>query len=290
MLIASLSVAWFQGVPGRFGADVIRYASAKKSKSFNFVVTTKEMHLGIPPSFGARNGAFKCLIWGDSHAMSLVAGLDVAGKKKNVRVFQATRNATAPLLQFVNPSREAQRFAPDFSRSVVDFAVSHGVDVVILSGRWTYYSSNREFERCLNRTIDELTSADIHVAIVRDWAAQDFNVPLMLSGAARLGRPTHTIGIQVNEHYKKNAIGDQILASKASPRVTILDPARLLVDETGLWRAELNGVSMYYDDDHLSDEGSLRLCPLFEDLFDGLGQRNEMGVESQSRTVPGETE
>jgi hypothetical protein len=47
----------------------------------------------------------------------------------------------------------------------------------------------------------------------------------------------------------------------------VLDPAPLFLDKDGRYGVEKDGTILYYDDEHLSEEGSMLLAPLFEPVF-----------------------
>jgi len=266
------------GLPDRLDPRASAYAEAREHVSFRTQVGLEDVQNGEVPRFGVKEGSLKCLIWGDSHAQALVFGLDAACKEEDVDGFQATYSSTPPLVDFIFKSASGlNEQSRAYSDLVIQFAIENHVDVVVLGGNWSSYSWHSMFESCLTHTVQRLTKAGIQVVVVLDVAQQDADVPLMLATAVRLHRYVEGLGVSTDLHNERNKVADTVIRGLAGSDVTIVDPADVLVDTRGLWRAELDGQALYYDDDHLSNEGSLRLKPLFAGLFDRLRSRARIG-------------
>jgi hypothetical protein len=89
----------------------------------------------------------------------------------------------------------------------------------------------------------------------------------MLSRAVRIGRDISRIGTTSEQYASHNAAFDGVVKRLDPSSVTILDPRSVLVDSQGFWRAELDGVVLYRDSNHLTIEGSHRLIPVFDELL-----------------------
>jgi peptidoglycan/LPS O-acetylase OafA/YrhL len=279
LLTSSLAIVRLRGLPQRISPQADAYARAKErdrgspvSQSLFKSVTIKQATEGRLPGFGEKDAAATCLVWGDSHAMAIVPGIDAACKTRGIRGVQATASATAPIVDFYAMTQHGlNERAPVFSRAVANFAVAKRVDIVFLSGRWRIYASQPNFEPCLGRTIKELSDAGICVVIIRDIAEFRYGNPTtQLAMAVQLGRDVTRVGVRLADHLRANDRCNALFDRFAGNNVSVFDPAPAFVDETGLWRAEYGGESMYIDDHHLSIAGSLRLQPLFEALFDRL--------------------
>jgi len=276
LVIVAANIVRQNGLPTRFDPQVIRYVSARHGmEAYDRNVSAEDVDLDNLPSLGVPGAKLSCLLWGDSHAMALGPGLQAACRRRKVEIFQATRYATVPLLGFEHERVWNNSEASDFCQSAFDFAVSKKVNAVILAAAWSRYAPWPSFEPSLRRTVDELTSAGIIVAIVLDVAEQEADVPLMLSAAVRLHQDVSRIGVSVQDYQRKNELNIEIIKKHTNNSVAILDPSPLFVDNKGLWRAELGGESLYADDDHLSVEGSLRLQPLFEQVLARIHRLND---------------
>jgi peptidoglycan/LPS O-acetylase OafA/YrhL len=280
LLVSSLAIVRLRGLPERISPQADAYARAKErdrgSPAWQLLfkkVPLEQIIDGTLPTFGATSGDATCLVWGDSHAMALIPGIDAASKTRGVRGFQATYSATPPLLDFQLMTQHglSERVIA-FNRATVDFAVAKRVDIIFISGRWMFYARRPNFAACLGRTIEELSDAGIHVVLVRDVAdfSRRANPTRELAMAVQLGKDVTRVGMPLADHLRVNDRCNVLFDRFASNHVSVFDPAPAFVDETGLWRAEYGGESMYIDDHHLSITGSLRLQPLFEALFDRL--------------------
>ena len=280
LLTSSLAIVRLRGLPQRISQQADAYARTEErdrgTAAWQLLfkkVPIEQVIDGTLPTFGATSGDATCLVWGDSHAMAVIPGIDAACTTRGVRGFQAPYSATPPLLDFhvMTPYGLSER-AIAFNRATVDFAVAKRVDIIFISGRWKFYARRPTFAACLGRTIEELSDAGIHVVLVRDVA--DFyrgaNPTRKLAMAVQLGRDVTRVGMPLADHLRANERCNTLFDRIARNNVSVFDPAPAFVDETGLWRAEYGGESMYIDDDHLSIAGSLRLQPLFEALFDRL--------------------
>jgi hypothetical protein len=276
VITVSFAIVMRHGLPERISPQAIAYASTKQRDSRAWPpqnVTIEEIKTGRLPRFGAETGDITCLVWGDSHARRLIPGIDAACKTHGVRGFDATHPGTAPILDFfsITPHGLNDR-APAFNRAVVDFALARHIDIVFVSCIWSRHARTPLFESCLRKTIRECADAGINVVIVRDVAAftNHADPTMQLALAVQLGSDVSSFGVPLTDYLKKNERPNKILDSLVADNVSVFDPSPAFVDDTGLWRAEHGGDSMYSDDHHLSVAGSLRLQPLFEALLDRL--------------------
>jgi peptidoglycan/LPS O-acetylase OafA/YrhL len=134
LIVCASLVMHFDGFPARASQDVLRYRAAQDSQGFLDEVQVDQVRSRELPRFGAAQGPRKCLIWGDSHAMSLVPGLDAACKSRGICGLQATHSSTPPLLDFVRSSQYGlDEKSPEYNRAVIELIQSEAVDVVVLS-------------------------------------------------------------------------------------------------------------------------------------------------------------
>lgn len=259
------------GFPHRAPERALAFHAARNDQSFQHSVGYEKLCRNDVPAFGDPRGRYTCLIWGDSHAMSLVAGLDAACKQAEFAGLQATYFGTAPLLDFYMASGLGlNEKAVEQGRAVVDFAVRRKVDLVILAAYWARYEANPLLEDRLASTIDELVRHGMRVAIVLDFATQGEDVPLMLARMVFRGDSTGRCGVSAREYSIRNDAVNAMIRRAARDHAVVLDPSPFLTDESGIWRAEMDGISHYCDDDHLSTKGSLRLTPMFLQMLTGI--------------------
>ncbi len=268
-LIATGGTIWaLNGIPARIDPTALRYAAARSSIAFADEVELENVTNLSLPTFGVDQSLNRCLIWGDSHAKTLVSGLHVSCLKHQIKGYQATHSTTPPLVDFVWQSEYGLREeSPAFARGVVELVESEHIQMVILASMWAVYQNDPSFESCLRKTVLELNRRGTRVIIVRDVATHGGNIPLMLSRAVRIGRDISRIGTTSEQYARHNAAFDGVVKRLDPSSVTILDPRSALVDTHGFWRAELDGVVLYRDSNHLTIEGSHRLIPVFDELL-----------------------
>ena len=271
-------IVWNKGLRTRFNSQVLAYADTANRRTVKNSLSTAKVKAGEIPRFGKPRGCKRCLILGDSHAMALVSGLNSACLTYEVEGLQINCSGTSPLLNFSRPdSTDPQTIAMEFTRAAIDYAISNHIDYVVIAALWGVDVQSPAFETSLKSTVQELVDAGIRVALVRDVAIYKGSVPLMLAQALRWGQDIQKIGISPRVYAVVNGRCNSMFEQLASDRVTILDPAPWMVDESGLWRSEMEGVSLYRDHSHLSTMGSLRLAPMFEQWFQAL---NDMESEA----------
>ena len=91
----------------------------------------------------------------------------------------------------------------------------------------------------------------------------------------------------MRDHRKNNRRCDAAFRRLTSNSVRVVDPAPYLVIDD-IWRAEIGGVSMYRDEQHLTEEGGLQLDPMFHTLLSetglGTGEVREVARRTENST------
>lgn len=212
--------------------------------------------------FGPAESQTSILVWGDSHAMSLMPVFEQYCRSHQIRGYAGMYSNTPPLLDFVASERFGLKAkTPEFSSAVLKSAIHKRVQTVILIGAWNQYAEHPGFEAAVRKTIQQLSDAGISVVLVLDVPHHQGDVPRLLARAAILGRDPAKVGVPVSEHDKLNEAANRVLRSQATAHVLIVDPSPALIDDTGLCRAEFEGVTLYRDPGHLTNRGAMRLYP-----------------------------
>lgn len=282
----SALVAVRSGFPHRAPQLALKYHESRHAWGNNTTVPLEAVRSGKVPVFGDPNGHATCLIWGDSHAMAMVAGLEAACLHANVRGLQITYFGTAPIIDFyLSHGLGLREGAVEYSNAVVGLAKEQSVDLVILAAYWVRYAGNPLFADKLAATIEELERAGIEVAIVLDYATQDEDVPIMLARRAFRGVPTSGCGVPMSRYLEQNAAVNSAIRHVAQNDAIVLDPSPYLTDSKSVWRSEIDGTVMYVDDDHISKAGSLRLKPMFDPLLGQISQRAATRLRPATETA-----
>lgn len=305
--LAGQSLRWTDGLPWRLSEQALQYAEAKvwPAELMDCLVDAKTPANKLFCHFGTRTAASSTLIWGDSHATALIPTVEDAAVAHDASVLVASSAGCLPV-----SGLEHDQTCAHFNQRVEDGMKAQPVGDVVLVARWSLYlygdvkgdlghalkTASGLYDRAfaeqqladgLRKTLQHLRAEGHRVWLVKEAPLQAFSPPYRLSRLAMLHRPTADVGLAVAEHLKRQQFISQLFSqlSSSDPGVTVLDPASVLCDDGGLCRAELDGHSLYKDDNHLSQVGARLIAPLFEPLFTGLraGARLDAGNGNQAR-------
>lgn len=229
------------------------------------------------------------LLWGDSHAMSIMPAFDVLGKEQNSGVYVAAQPGIPPLAG-TWPLRKS--FQPvDYGTSVLEFVEQADIEHVVLAARWNAYvfggdggdrsqllcdsttlSTSPEqagsvLRKSLRETCQRLTAAGTTVWILRQVPFQPNNAPGTILKLAIWERDLNELATTVDEHQLRFAAINQLLDSVSDLSVRYLDPVPFVADENGRCRTVIDNVAVYSDQDHLSAHGALQLQPLLRQVL-----------------------
>lgn len=282
------AVAWRNGVPERFSQEVVRFAAAYEDRP-----TQEEADLTLEdaaegdlteltdlPAAGDGRETGSVLLWGDSHARVVSPALEILCVRLGVKGYRASRSATAPLLAYGD--EEFRRY----NEAVFHWVEAHRPTLVVLVSRWERVLRAPEDQASLRATIDALRAVGVKVAVMRQVAAQQRDIPKTLALASLLGDDVEEVGVAVEDHekftHRSNDYIDEIAA--ATPGLLVLDPIPYL-SENGRCLAEWHGRPLYYDYQHLTRFGAGFLTPMFEPLLRSVMPRS--GQSSRRRAEAG---
>lgn len=268
--------AWLsarQGLPERLPAGAASLASATAAA---WPDAAEAVLAGRPPRFGSASpGApARVLLWGDSHAKSLVPALaSWCGEAKAAGLLVA-HSATAPMLGFHRRSRHGLD-APTsraWAEAVLETVRRERVPDTVLAAYWSK-SHGREVEafgRALVETVRQLRAAGTRVWIVLDVPVHDFAPPRALAyHALRPGllRDPRALAVTLAQHAERNAVMTALRPELEAAGARVLDPASRLFEDDGRALLDHEGQALYADGDHLTEAGALLLKPLFAPVF-----------------------
>ncbi|MDI4666871.1 acyltransferase [Xanthobacter autotrophicus] len=227
------------------------------------------------------SGAFDVLLWGDSHASALMAGLAEAAAQADATIRLVMLPSCPPLSEVV-PLNESvkglERQCPAFNQAVLDLIAQNRPKVVIMAGRWSPWTSlprgfamrdaqdrylsvdeaRAEFVRGLTRSVDRVTGLGIPVVLVGQVPEFGFSPPTCITRAEFSGTDIARCLTQDREKaLSALAYANAVLMdiAKANPRVTaVLLSERFCGPST--CDASAGGDLLYRDPNHLSMVGS----------------------------------
>jgi len=213
--------------------------------------------------FGASAGR-RLFVWGDSHAMAVLGGLDEGCREAGVSGEAATQFNRPP---FICAGTKKQRFDPSLEKERVEFVKEYlrenPPEAVLLAGRWSGYPDVSG----LAGTLEFLQARRIPTWILLEVPDQGVSVPRRLAREAEAGKDLSLSGVPIVQYRKDTADFVRQLDQLAFPLSRRLEPAALLVNTAGVCRTVADGASLYVDDSHLSLAGSRFVKPIFKPLL-----------------------
>jgi len=271
LLLASLLLWKTNGARNRLSPEAQLIATGATDYAFLNTLTVRD----IPDNliqFGAPKLPPKVLVWGDSHAMAIMTAVDLACKQAGIAARAATADSTPPVLEWFGHFTFGQNEnAPAFNAAVLEYiksAAPQGLSHVVLAARWEYYlkkelTENERFQLALRRTVREIQATGCHVVILIDVPQFSFDPPKSLALNALLGNSASHLVSDSGQYLADTSLQRPILTELGQHGVTVINPAEFFTDSNGIIRpADKNGV-LYYDNNHLSTHGSLRLTEIF---------------------------
>lgn len=287
-LALGLTLTKSEGFPGRFSKETL--ALGEVEAPFAELRARDELaKTGKLPTVGApeedTNGA-PVLVWGDSHAMSLLTAFDELGLRHGRTVYVAAHPSTPPLVNTWTPriGREAMRWGDE----VLEQVATLEIDTVFMTGRWGLYlaptadgdrrnliadasgsgSPAEVFGEALAVTIDRLETMGVTVWFMDDVPFQAHSVPETLMLASIRGRDLNTMAKSIETwrtetETTRRTIGDGLTRTS----VQRLDPIPLLAGPDSIFPMAREGKALYSDEHHLSPFGAAALKPLLEPIF-----------------------
>jgi len=267
LVIVSLTIDLFDGVPQRLDSKSRALFESQKGDEFSQEISLQRVLSGQIPAYGDTDSDKAILVWGDSHAMSMMAGIDSACKKQGIRCYQITFPGSAPLLQFPTKDQRLKKIYSRYTSAVFDFAKHNHVQKVIMTAYWSKYAKEPEFEEAVHKTLDTFNDAGIEVVVIEDIATLPQYTPMAMVFAAWQGDDLSGFGVSLSKYRKDNNQAHQVFSSFKSDATQIVDPSPWFIDENQFWPAHSNGFSLYTDDNHLSPHGARKVEPLFDSLL-----------------------
>lgn len=289
------SLVWENGFAWRLPPQALQFDQVRtwSPQLMNCLSDDKKNDHRAPCRFGPSAGATRAIVWGDSHASALIPALKDGARQYDLSITQVGYSGCLPFDRKENtPGCNA------FNQRVEQLLSQAPHTDVVLVARWSLYVygersgdtgasihdpdtgkydrsiAERFFADGLRAKVEQLRADGHRVWLVKEVPLQDFNVPYRLSRLAMLGRPTEAEGASLAEHMQRqayiNSVFDNIAA--ADPGVQLLDPTLKLCGENGKCRVELDGRSLYTDDNHLSVVGSRFVAGFLEPFFNSLGK------------------
>ena len=222
------------------------------------------------------------ILFGDSHALSLKNLVDNIATEKNLSVFFTGSSGCPPFIGVV-PNRPDQRTnnCKALNDRVLNYAREQKVNGIILSARWSYYidgnydgsgaqliarssdgpftreNSIKAFNQSFLETVKEYKGSNIPIYLISQPPQQVSSPESLYFRAARGISSIYDLSVAREKFEELERIPIKIFKS-SEDEINLYHIIDIFCDEEKCLIGEINK-SFYYDDDHLSTYGSLKL-------------------------------
>ena len=241
-------------------------------------------------NLGADKEKIDFILFGDSHALSLKQLIDDVAKQKGIKVF-FTGSAGCPPFIGIYPNRTDQnlRNCNLLNERVYKFAKDENIKGIILSARWSNYTlgnyefsgsqliSDKEygpftlqhsidtFSKAFNSTVEKYTSIEVPIHLITQPPHQKYSPELVYFFTSKGRGSIETLSVKRSDFQKLNEIPINVFTTHKN-KIDVYNITNLFCDESICPVGDKAG-SFYFDSDHLSTYGSLKLSNTIESIF-----------------------
>lgn len=297
--VFGIAVHIADGFPGRVSEKLLRIAEVGQEVSPFYkncsYVTPAEVRDGQLCKVGAEGSMEPSfIVWGDSHALAAVSGIDKTAKSAGQSGLFAYYIGCPPILGIRRLDKSESHWCRDFNDAVMEQIEGHDtITNIVLIARWALYSEGtgygyvkgkshiaddetleggtaeikRVFRSGLERTVAQLHNLGKAVFIMTQIPEVKWLVPEVLSRGAHFERAVD-IRPRFEAYRKRQEFATQTFEAIARDYpVKMLRPHERLCDVEHC-RIAIDGKPLYRDDDHLSHFGAETVSGVFTQIFE----------------------
>jgi peptidoglycan/LPS O-acetylase OafA/YrhL len=292
MLLIAATGAWIhhqQGLPARVSETIqaIDREASNRLPPFKAPCGFKPNSLVLTPCVLGDANNIRWVVWGDSHAGSIVSAVQAA-TQSGVLYYS---HACATLFNTELKSKARNNHCTEFNRKTAEqiATLPRNVGVIVINRYsvnikgpnegvnkpWGFVYTDATapptidpHQRYITRFGDTLCSVAKHRAVyaVAPIPEMGREVPQTMVRAAMAGKPLADITIPRTAYDARNDVAFAALnRAKKHCGVRVLYPTPYLCDKQFCHGAK-DGKPLYFDDDHLSESGNKVLLPMFREL------------------------
>jgi peptidoglycan/LPS O-acetylase OafA/YrhL len=277
VLGSGLLVVLAKGFPDRLPPQARAYADAKNDRPGAKPLDTEDRFAKNLHAIGIPDVPPKVLVWGDSHASSVLPAFDAFLREKGMAGQAAMRATTPPVLGFVGRRRrDVREGSTTFNDDVFAYAQKQRFSDVVLVARWKAYGAllspdgrGTDIRSQLLLTVQRLAQEGIRPWVFLQVPEHEVDVPIALTKSVLSGE-------DISRFCSKpgwwNGLFDEdnaLLPAIETAGGRWLDPRPFFLDAGGqYYRVSADGFALYYDKHHLTTKGAmLTILPLLRESF-----------------------
>jgi peptidoglycan/LPS O-acetylase OafA/YrhL len=239
---------------------------------------------------GSGEGEINFIFFGDSHSLSLKSFIHEKAKQKGIKVFYTGSSGCLPFMG-IHPQRNDQykNNCNLLNKRVFELAKSTDLDGIILSARWSYYTlgdynfsgaqlvsdaaegpfnlqhSIDIFTSALGATIEKFNSIEVPIHLITQPPHQKHPPELVYFSSFKGIGSIESLSVKRADFDRLNEIPINAFY-KFEDEINIYNITDFFCDEFICLIGEENK-SFYYDNNHLSTYGVLKMEKVIEDIF-----------------------
>jgi len=284
ILTAAKIIREYQGFPERLPEDIYTVFEQANNKYYEL----EKCHDNKDKTMCAYgSGDIGAIVVGDSHAMSVMWG--VVSVLNERRVLDWTRSGCPTILNIQTKSKDPAGCSNFLSSNFKTLPEYPGVPLLLtnryssyLIGFNEYLSDSKAPDIYIDKPYDNFSAAYLSeiyngyvdtlcslaktnpVYIIKPSPELKLNVPEVMGRSLLVGQEKR-VSVSLAEYNERNEIALRLLDDVASKcNVTLLDPIPYLCDGERCY-GDVDGLPIFFDDDHLNMRGAELLKPLFEE-------------------------
>jgi peptidoglycan/LPS O-acetylase OafA/YrhL len=273
-VVAGVLFVGFKGFPARIPPKALAVVAAAKATTGSMQpVLNEEKPNFRPPEQGAivGTGTPDVILWGDSHAVALLPGLQAASGGRAIRVL--TMRSCGPTV-FGDYEKDEKPACRSYNNAVIKYLANAPEKTVVLSKYWMFGSETgalpdqTQKERALADLLDKLAADGKTVYLVGATPQAPYDIARYVFQQVRFQPGVSDLSLDLSGHQAPYVTMNDHLKQLADARKDdhFIDPMPALC--TGLRCVLYRSGAVYYSDrHHLSVEGSRSLAPIFAPVF-----------------------
>lgn len=288
LVAGGLLLSKSDGLSWRFSPEINSVAAVAGRHPEMERICGVTLQAGIPADHLCRYGPAAdglpiMLVWGDSHAASLIPAYERLAVAHHLQLFVVGRGGCRPLLGVLSrplPGIKRSECAL-FNASVVRAIATLNPRLVVLNAHWIETEADLEAQpdlfaapgqpklrRALQQTVELVDPAKHPVCVVLDVPTMKYNVPYAIAMVHRRGISSTTLGLDAGEARGEFREFEQhVRALQQLGMVRVADPKDALC-KSGSCVLEADGQPLYRDRDHLAPPGAQLVMSALESCFD----------------------
>ncbi len=291
--VAGVAVAQADGIPSRWPASALHYASGKNDRNPHAqcaaVPTEKVLENDGLCQTNPSAGAPEFILWGDSFSDSAMPVFFSLSQKYGKNGYIASRHSCAPILGMRQGNSARSEDCAKFNYAVLDLIKRHNLRHVFLIANWNswfrikdslfdsdawYGPYKHKFDNMAiagaQSTIDRLIGIDVKPYVMVGPPTLSFNAPLLLAFEEKMSVREKKSYTPLEKYKKEREKGiERLVAANENGKVVFIDPLPLLCPDTKCI-SEHEGDALYFDRNHLTAQGAALVEPLFDPIFEKM--------------------